>query len=39
MTWCVHPRYMRCDARALTGPMNTPELVIDGDLVSPVTTH
>lgn len=31
ISWRIHPRYMRCDANALTGVMQTPGLFINGD--------
>ncbi|TPW27618.1 toxin complex protein [Martelella alba] len=30
--WRIHPRYMRCDANALTGPKYTPGLFTEGEL-------
>ncbi len=30
VSWRIHPRYMRCDANALTGTMRTPGLFIEG---------
>ncbi|KIC48007.1 neuraminidase-like domain-containing protein [Tateyamaria sp. ANG-S1] len=30
--WRIHPRYMRCDTSALTGPMHAPKLFTSGDL-------
>ncbi|MBA73773.1 MAG: toxin complex protein [Tistrella sp.] len=31
VSWRIHPRYMRCDANALTGATHVPGLFIDGD--------
>ncbi|MEL7043834.1 MAG: neuraminidase-like domain-containing protein, partial [Pseudomonadota bacterium] len=31
-SWRIHPRYMRCDTSALTGPMHAPKLFTSGTL-------